>query len=82
MKPEQRWIEEVYVCLVHKEMPGEDLAVSLLVHTAKFAGVKIDNDMHHILVNKFILLSAWVQVLGGLFFGLGIMYWFLRRKKK
>ncbi|HIP18601.1 MAG TPA: cytochrome C [Sulfurovum sp.] len=70
------------VCLsCHKEMPSEDLAVSLLVHTAKFAGVKIDNEMHHTLVNKSILLSAWVQVLGGLFFGLGIMYWFLRRKK-
>jgi len=71
------------VCLsCHKEMPSEDLAVSLLVHTAKFAGVKIDNDMHHTLVNKSLLLTAWVQVLGGLFFGLGLMYWFLRRKKR
>ena len=70
------------VCLsCHKEMPSEDLAVSLLVHTAKFAGVKIDNDMHHNLVNKSLLMTAWVQVLGGLLFGLGLMYWFLRRKK-
>ena len=30
----------------HKEMPNEDLAVSLMVHTAKFAGVTVDNDMH------------------------------------
>jgi len=70
------------VCLsCHKEMPGEDLAVSLLVHTAKFAGVKIDNNMHHALVNKSLLMTAWVQVLGGLLFGLGLMYWFLRRRK-
>ncbi len=71
------------VCLsCHKEMPNEDLAVSLLVHTAKFSGVKIDNDMHHALVNKSLLMTAWVQVLGGLLFGLGLMYWFMRRRRK
>jgi len=44
-------------------MPSEDLAVSLMVHTAKFAGVKVDNNMHKMIVNKSILVSAWVQVL-------------------
>jgi len=71
------------VCLsCHKEMPGEDLAVSLLVHTAEVAGIKIDNDMHHTLVNKSLLMTAWVQVLGGLLFGLGLMYWVMRRRRK
>ncbi|QOR63047.1 cytochrome C [Sulfurovum indicum] len=70
-------------CLAcHKEMPSEDLAVSLLVHTAKYAGVKIDNSMHKTLVNKSILLSAWVQVLGGLLFGGGFVYWLMRRRRK
>ncbi len=71
------------VCIsCHKEMPSEDLAVSLLVHTAKFSGVKIDNDMHKMIVNKSILMSAWVQVLGGLLFGGGVVYWFMRRRKQ
>ncbi|MCF6206019.1 MAG: cytochrome C [Sulfurovum sp.] len=56
------------VCLsCHQEMPNEDLAVSLLVHTAQYAGVKIDNEMHHTLVHKSLLMSAWVQVLAVLF---------------
>jgi hypothetical protein len=65
----------------HKQMPNEDLAVSLMVHTAKFAGVSIDNSMHKNIVSKSILLSAWVQVLGGLLFGGLIVFWFMRRKK-
>ncbi len=63
-------------------MPSEDLAVSLLVHTAKFAGVKIDNNMHNNIVNKSILLSAWVQVLGVILFGLGFVYWLFRCKNR
>ena len=71
------------VCLsCHQEMPHKDLAVSLLVHTAEMAGVKIDNKMHHTLVHKSLLMTAWVQVLGGLLFGLGLMYWLMRRKRK
>jgi LPXTG-motif cell wall-anchored protein len=62
-------------------MPGEDLAVSLLVHTAKYAGVSIDNKMHKSIVNKSILLSAWVQVLGGLLLGGGVILWWFRRKQ-
>lgn len=70
-------------CLAcHKEMPNEDLAVSLLVHSAKYAGVKVDNSMHKHIVSKSILLSAWVQVLGGLLLGGVLMYWIMRRRKK
>jgi len=63
----------------HKEIPSGDLAVSLLVHTAKYAGVKIDNEMHNTIVNKSILLSAWVQIFGGLVLLVGLVVWW--RKK-
>jgi hypothetical protein len=63
-------------------MPSEDLAVSLMVHTSKFAGVKIDNDMHKSIVAKSILLSAWVQVLGGLLLGGGVVFMYMRGRKK
>ena len=65
----------------HKEMPNEDLAVSLLVHTAKFAGMKVDNEMHKNIVNKSILLSAWVQVLAGLVLGGILVYLYMRRRR-
>jgi len=65
----------------HKEIPNEDLAVSLMVHTAKFAGLKVDNEMHNMIVNKSILLSAWVQVLGGLVLGGGVVYLYMRRRR-
>jgi hypothetical protein len=66
----------------HKEIPNEDLAVSLMVHTAKFAGVTIDNNMHKSIVNKILLLSACVQVLGGLLLGGGIVYLYMRRRRQ
>jgi len=64
----------------HQEMPNEDLAVSLLVHTAKYAGVKVDNEMHNMIVNKSILVSAWVQVFGGLLVLIGLFFWWRRKK--
>ena len=71
------------VCLsCHQEMPDRDLAVSLLVHTAKYAGMKVDNNMHHTLVHKSILLSAWVQVLGGVLLGMGLVFWWMRRRDR
>ena len=66
----------------HKEIPNEDLAVSLLVHSAKYAGVEVDNDMHKGIVHKSILLSAWVQVLGGIFVTGILLYWMRRRYTK
>jgi len=71
------------VCLsCHQEMPSKDLAVSLMVHTAKFAGVKIDNKVHHAILHKTILLSAWVQVLAGLILGGSFVYWLTGRRRK
>jgi hypothetical protein len=68
-------------CLAcHQEMPSEDLAVSLLMHTAKYAGVSIDNKMHKSIVNKSILLSAWVQVFGGVLFCVGFILLIRKRR--
>lgn len=70
-------------CLAcHQELPSQDLAVSLMVHTAKYAGVTVDNDLHKTIVHKSILLSAWVQVLGGILLGGGVVYLYMRRRKK
>jgi hypothetical protein len=63
-------------------MPSGDLAVSLMTHTAEMAGVKIDNDMHKNIVHKSLLLSAWIQVLGGFLLGGGVLYWYMRRRRK
>ena len=65
----------------HQEMPSKDLAVSLMVHAAKFAGLKVDNTMHKSIVTKTVLLSAWVQVLGGLLLGGALVYWIMRRRR-
>ena len=70
------------VCLsCHKTMPDSDLAVSLMVHVAQTAGVKIDNEMHKSILHKNLLLSAWVQVLGAVLIVFGLGYWWIRRRK-
>ncbi len=73
------------VCLsCHQTIPDKDLAVSLMSHTAKYAGVVIDNKIHQGILHKILLLSAWIQVLIGLLAGVGIVllvFKFLRRKK-
>jgi len=67
-------------CLAcHQEMSNKDLAVSLLVHTAKYAGFNIDNKMHNNLVHKSILLSAWVQVLAVFLVLFGLVFWWRRK---
>ena len=65
----------------HKEIPDQDLAVSLMVHTAKYSVLKIDNDMHKLIVNKTVLMSDCGQVLGGLLAGLGVIYLYMRRRR-
>ena len=73
------------VCLsCHQTIPDKDLAVSLMSHTAKYAGVVIDNETHQGILHKILLLSAWTQVLLGLLVGVGVVllvFNFLRRKK-
>ncbi|RUM71758.1 MAG: cytochrome C, partial [Sulfurovum sp.] len=66
----------------HKEMPNKDLAISLLAHSAKYAGVKIDNTIHKSILHKSILLSAWIQVLGGLILAGLFIFFIMKRRKK
>jgi len=79
-KDELRALDRRGVCLsCHQTIPNKDLAVSLMVHIASTAGVKIDNDMHKTILHKSLLLSAWVQILGGLIAFGGIFWWWKRR---
>ena len=62
------------VCLsCHKTIPDKDLAVSLMSHVAKYAGVNIDNSGHASILHKLVLMGAWGQVLFGLLLGVGIV---------
>jgi len=58
----------------HKDIPKTSLAVSALTHIADMAEINIDNKMHKKIVNKSLNISAWVQVLVGVFFGLLFLY--------
>ena len=53
-----------------------------MVHTAKYVRVKIDNEIHKNIVNKSVLMSAWIPVLGGLFLGGGVVYLYMRRRRR
>ncbi len=73
------------VCLsCHKDVPKNDIASDLLSHVAKYAGMKIDNKTHSGLLNKSIKISAWAQVLLGIFLFIIPVYfglrWFRKRK--
>ncbi len=62
------------VCLsCHKSIPNEDLAVSLMSHAAKYAGVVIDRETHAGILHKLMLMGAWGQVLFGMLLGVGFM---------
>ena len=81
-KEELSHLDRRGVCLsCHQTMPDRDLAVSLMVHIADTAGVQIDNEMHKTILHKNLLLSAWVQVLGGLLVVLGAAIWWYRRRR-
>ncbi len=69
------------VCLsCHQSMPNRDLAVGLMVHIAKTAGINIDNSMHKTILHKNLLLSAWVQIVGGILIFIGFVYWIYKRR--
>lgn len=57
----------------HQDIPNANLAVSAMSHMAKMAEINIDNAMHKEIVKKTLNISAWVQVLGGIFVGMLIM---------
>ncbi|BCD67264.1 cytochrome C [Nitratiruptor sp. YY09-18] len=71
------------VCMsCHQTIPDKDLAVSLMVHVAHAADIEIDNEMHKNILHKNLLLSAWMQILGGVLVLGGLLYWLIRRKRR
>jgi hypothetical protein len=63
------------VCLsCHRTIPEADLAVSAMVHMSQYAGVTVDNGMHHEILNKTLRIGAWAQLLGGFFGGMFVLY--------
>jgi len=63
------------ICLsCHIDIPAGNLAVSAMTHIAKMADFKIDKKEHNGIVNKLLTLGAWIQILGGVFVGVLIMF--------
>jgi hypothetical protein len=65
----------------HQEMPSGDLAVSAMVHVSEMAGMTIDKEVHGTILNKLLLLGAWVQILGGMLLGGLVVYLYLRGRR-
>lgn len=62
-------------CLAcHQTIPNKDLAVSLMSHVAKYAGVVIDDNEHASILHKTVLLGAWTQVLFGFLMALALVF--------
>ena len=70
------------VCMsCHKNIPDGDLAVSAIVHMAEMSGVEIDREEHGAILNKILLMGAWLQVLvGGAIGGYIVYRLFFKRK--
>ncbi len=73
------------VCLTcHKDIPKGNLAISAMTHMAEMAKINIDNKMHKNIVNKTLNVTAWIQILGGLFlvfiFLSAIYFIFIKKK--
>ncbi|TWU05286.1 Doubled CXXCH motif [Symmachiella macrocystis] len=85
-KEEQLHISREGTCVAcHKEIPEESLAVSFLHHVAKYSGqLPKENQEHGVLVNKIVLMSAWLQftLALGLPIGIGFVAWRWRRRNK
>ncbi len=73
------------VCLsCHKTIPKGDLAVNLMHHIRKTAGITIDQENHDALLYKLLLFNAWVQVFGGVGIVLigGWVYYRYRKRRR
>ena len=63
------------VCIsCHETIPEGNLAVSAITHIAEMAEIKIDTKTHSGILNKLLNIGAWVQLLGGLFVSMLIMF--------
>jgi hypothetical protein len=72
------------VCLAcHKVLPAGDLGTSAMVHVSQMLGVKVDKELHGMILNNLLRISAWAQVAGGVLITTYIIYrLFFRRKKQ
>ena len=70
----------------HRSIPEGDLAVSAMVHMSRYAGIDVDNELHHDILNKVLRIGAWGQAVGGIFGGGFVLYLlyviFIRKNKK
>lgn len=64
----------------HESIPDGNLAVSSMSHIAQMSGIEIDKEEHNSIMNKLLLLSAWVQILAGVILGMGILSLFIMYK--
>jgi len=73
------------VCMsCHQEIPEESLAVSLLHHTAKYAGMLPTSPKEHsALLHKALLFSAWGQAGGAIILPIALLLliWYVRRRR-
>ena len=65
-----------------KKPANKDLAVSLMSHTARYAGITIDNETHRSILHKILLVSGWTQVLLGFLIAVAIVLLIFRFVKK
>ena len=67
----------------HKSIPDKDLAISLLSHVRQTAGIPVTNAMHTSLLNRSIVLTAWVEIILPVLIGLIVilLIWRWRRRR-
>ncbi len=71
------------VCLsCHQSIPEGNLAISAMNHIATMSGIKIDNSEHNNILNKILNLSAWIQIILPITFGLLIIWFIVLRRVK
>lgn len=71
------------ICLsCHQNIPEGDLAVSAMVHASEMVGMKIDQETHGTILNKVLRMSAWVQILAGIFILLAVYKLFFTKRKR
>ncbi len=79
---ERQNLDRTGVCLsCHQSIPEGSVAINLLHHVKEMSGLKINTQNHKGLLNKILLLSAWVQILF-LAFALFIVVFLVRRWMK
>ena len=63
------------VCFAcHQDIPKGNLAISAMTHVAEMAEINIDNKFHKEIVNKALNVTAWIQIVGGIFILLVILF--------